>query len=362
MIFYRESSITGAFFTKSCSFPLKSATVRAIFQRRYVFHLLFWLMYAVFMILDMQGYIIKKGWWFGLAPLFANVSLMAFLVYGHTKVLIPLLLEKKRTFWYVTGTMLLITGYTFFRSHNQRYWDAVVWPEEPMQLSSYFKWNLFYAVWFVLISSMLLFTQRWSEQRQQVKNIQIDQLQTELKYLRAQVNPHFLFNGLNTIYGYIDMQNQQARDIMVQFSDLLRYNLYEADVDWVELEKEAQYLQNYVALHRARSNDNMQIGLQISITDPAAKIAPLLFMAFVENAFKYSTRDNRINHIRISLRQEKARILFECVNSFDGNMGAPGGIGLTNVRRRLELLYKDKYSLNITNEQNLYHVQLILDV
>jgi two-component system LytT family sensor kinase len=112
------------------------------------------------------------------------------------------------------------------------------------------------------------------------KTVQINQLETELKYLRAQVNPHFLFNGLNTIYGYIDRSNQQARDILVQFSDLLRYSLYDADVDWVDLGKEAVYLQNYVALQRARSNSNLQIELEISVEENTVKIAPLLFMAF----------------------------------------------------------------------------------
>src|SRR5688500_8757343 len=145
---------------------------------------------------------------------------------------------------------------------------------------------------------MLYYTQKWTEQRQQVKNIQISQLQTELNYLRAQINSHSLFNGLNTIYGSIDKANQQARNVLLQFSNLLRYNLYEADVDWVELEKETQYMHNYVALQRARSNSNLLIVLDVQIQDPSLQIAPLLFMPFLENAFKFSTRDdNRTNRI-----------------------------------------------------------------
>ena len=318
-------------------------------------------MYSVFMLLELQGYIKHKGWLFCMMPLLTHLALMAFLVYVHTLVLIPFLLEKKKILLYTCGIILLIASYTLVRSWSQLYWDAVVWPEDVMTLGDYYKWNLFYAVWFILISSMLLYTQKWSEQRQQVKNIQINQLQTELKYLRAQVNPHFLFNGLNTIYGHIDISNQQARDIMVQFSDLLRYNLYEADVDLVELEQETKYLQNYVALQRARSNENMQIGLHINVENPSIKIAPLIFMAFVENAFKYSTRDdNSNNSIDIYLTQTGNKIVFKCSNPYEENAQIKGGIGLNNAMRRLELLYKDRYTLNIKKEQHIYIVELTL--
>lgn len=304
----------------------------------------------------------KKSFAFNLEPLFIHLALMAFLVYIHTLVLIPYLLEKKKTALYVTGVIVLIAIYTLLRSRVQLYWDTVVWPDDVMKLTDYFKWNLFYAVWFILISSMLLYTQKWSEQRQQVKNIQINQLQTELKYLRAQINPHFLFNGLNTIYGYIDINNQQARDILVQFSDLLRYNLYEADVDMVELEQETKFLQNYVALQRARSNDNMKIELKINVEDSTVKIAPLICMAFVENAFKYTTRDNRENTVKINLQQKGDTIHFMCENSYEQAQQQSRGIGLNNVMRRLELLYKDRYALNINKENNIYRVALKLTV
>jgi two-component system LytT family sensor kinase len=335
--------------------------LRSIIQKGYVFHLLFWLMYAVFTIMEVQGYIRKKGWLFTVSPLFLFFSLMAILIFINSRLLIPRLLEKNRIGWYIAGNIAMIVMYTLLRSANQQYWDAVVWPDDLMTLSSYYLWNFLYAVWFLLISTMLHYAQKWMEQRQQVKNIQISQLQTELKYLRAQLNPHFLFNGLNTIYGSIEMSNQQARNVLLQFSDLLRYNLYEADVDWVELEKETQYLQNYVALQRARSNSNLLIVLDVQIQDPSLQIAPLLFMPFLENAFKFSTRDdNRTNRIQISLQQSGNSIHFRCLNSFEAVDMPAGGIGLTNVRRRLELLYKDRYTLNIQSEQGIYGVELNL--
>lgn len=223
--------------------------------------------------------------------------------------------------------------------------------------------QLVYALCCTVIASMLYITQKWSEQQEQVKNIQINQLQTELKYLRSQINPHFLFNGLNTVYGYIDMGNGQARDMMVQFSDLLRYNLYEADVDMIALEKEVKYLQNYVALQKARSNDNMQGSLKVNYQNGNVKIAPLIFMAFVENDFKYASgADHAINTINIKLTEEAGRIDFTCDNSYDEPETASGGIGLNNAARRLELLYKSKYKLDIKKEQNIYQVHLTLNL
>jgi two-component system, LytTR family, sensor kinase len=335
--------------------------LRSIFQRRYVFHLFFWLMCIVFAILEMQGFVKKRGWGFAIFPLLTFIGSMAVLVYINILVLMPHLLQKRKVRLYIGSVLVLIVLYVWLRSEIARYWDAVVWPDDLMSITDYFKWNAFYAVWFILISSMLYFSQKWTEQQQQVKNIQINQLQTELKYLRAQVNPHFLFNGLNTVYGSIDKTNQEARNTLLQFADLLRYNLYEADVDWVELEKETLYLENYVALQRARSNSNLQIELTIQAENKSVKIAPLIFIPFVENAFKFSSHDdNKPNSIRINLQQSGNRIIFQCANSYEDQAQVPGGIGLVNVKRRLELLYKDRYILDIRNEANNWFVELIL--
>jgi LytS/YehU family sensor histidine kinase len=208
---------------------------------------------------------------------------------------------------------------------------------------------------------MLYITQRWFEQRERVKNIEINQLQTELKYLRSQINPHFLFNGLNTIYSSIEMNNQQARDVVVQFSDLLRYNLYEADVDRIALEKEADYLKNYVALEKARTNDNVKVTLEVNYQHSDLQVAPLIFISFVENAFKYvSGRDDSSNFIQIALNEADGRIDFECRNTHDETDLFAPGIGLNNAARRLELLYKNQYELQIGKENGIYQIHLTL--
>jgi hypothetical protein len=306
----------------------------------------------------------KNGEWLTFLPTFlVHFLLMVLVVYVNVVLLIPKLFVKKKYVLYFTAGVLLIFVHTFLRGAYHKYIYIVLWDEKPQGIIVDFWMSFVYGCWFMVVSGMLYITQKWFDQQQQVKNIQINQLETELKYLRAQVNPHFLFNGLNTIYGNIDIQNQQARDILVQFSDLLRYNLYEADVDWIDLGKEAQYLENYVALQRARSNSNIEIKLDIRIEDRTIRVAPLIFIVFVENAIKFSTRDdNRINTIDIHLHQSGNRILFECSNMFENDEQVSGGIGLTNVTRRLELLYKDRYTLTVNQEGNRYFVQLILTV
>jgi two-component system, LytTR family, sensor kinase len=336
---------------------------RLPFRRRYLFHLLFWVMYAVFIFLETKEYARHKSFVFSLAPVGIFFLLTAFVVYGNMLVLIPLALQKKRAWLYVAGVVFLIATYTILRSMNQLYWDAVVWPDEKMRLTDYTTLNFAYSIWFILISTMLFFTQQWAEQQQRMKNIEINQLQTELKYLRSQVNPHFLFNGLNTIYGNIDIRDQEARDVVVRFSNLLRYNLYEAAADLVPLEKEAGYLADYVQLQKARSNPDLGIDLEVSMEDPTAAVAPLILLPFVENAFKYCTRDDgRVNFVRIGLRQNGRRLIFTCANSCEDRAAGTGGIGLVNARRRLELLYKDRHRLRAEKEGDQYIVELIIEL
>lgn len=339
--------------------------MRSGFLRKYIFHLLFTLAYIGFLLLEKQWFSKNASWLSYLPTFIVHLSLMALVIYGNILVLIPFLLQRKRIVLYIIGIIVLIAAHTLLRSIYHRYIFNIIYDEPPQitTLGVDYGESFVYGVWFTVVSSMLFITQRWYDHQQQVKNIQINQLQTELKYLRAQLNPHFLFNGLNTVYGYIDMNNQQARNVLLQFSDLLRYNLYEADVDWIDIGKERSYLENYVALQRARSSSSLQITLDINIEDKNVKIAPLIFIAFVENAFKFTDRDeSRTNNIHISLQQKGKQVIFECSNNFEEQEQSPGGIGLVNVKRRLELLYKDRYTLEVQKQKNPYYVRLIINL
>lgn len=335
----------------------------SFFQNRYIFYFLYAFSYIGFLVLDKRWNSRNNDWASYFPTFVTHLSLMLFIICVNAFLLIPLLYHRRKRVSYILSLILVIAFYTALKSIYDRHNMSVLFntKDDPWDL---YVWNsLVYGIWFIVVSSMLYISQNWYDHQQHVKNIEINQLQTELKYLRAQMNPHFLFNGLNTVYGFIDIGNQQAREALLQFSDLLRYNLYEADVDLVDLGKEATYLENYVALQKARSSRNLQIALLIEIEDKIIKIAPLLLIPFVENAFKFSSHEeDRENTIAIKLIQKGNHITFECANSYEEDQRSEGGIGLNNVKRRLELLYKDHYIINIKSEDKVWYVKLTLTI
>ncbi|MEO6631273.1 MAG: histidine kinase [Mucilaginibacter sp.] len=333
-----------------------------MYLKRYTYYLLFFAAYIGALVIEKPVYSVNtvQACFSYMFTVIVHFSIFTLLIRVNNSILIPYLLDKRQFSAYIAALVGLILLYTFLTGHYNLFIHYVLFHDKPIDTSSGFWANFVYGLCCTVITAMLYITQKWSEREEQVKNIQINQLQTELKYLRSQINPHFLFNGLNTIYGSISMSNTEARDMMVQFSDLLRYNLYEADVDMIELEKEIKYMKNYVALQKARSNENMEVTLNVNYQEGGVKIAPLIFMAFVENAFKYVSRGDSVNSITITLNQQAGQIDFTCDNSYDESEAIPGGIGLNNAERRLELLYKDRYMLDIKKEQNIYHVHLTL--
>lgn len=296
-----------------------------------------------------------------LATVFCLLLLFYLQIIANTKLLIPWLLDRQLFSFYTAGLFASTWVYASLLRHYNDILHNTIFHDPIVETRGGYWDHFIYGLCCTVITSLMYLTKKWAEQEDQMKNTKINQLQTELKYLRSQINPHFLFNGLNTVYGHISPDNSQARDMMVQFSDLLRYNLYEADVDQISLQKEIKYLRNYVDLEKARSNENVRVSLNIDIENADSKIAPLIFMAFVENAFKHASRgDNIENRITIDVVEKKNRISFNCQNTYEEGDNGKGGIGLTNAVRRLDLLYKDKYKLEIDKSNGLYNVHLDL--
>ncbi|HTJ13331.1 MAG TPA: sensor histidine kinase [Dinghuibacter sp.] len=174
--------------------------------------------------------------------------------------------------------------------------------------------------------------------------------ENELRHLKAQLNPHFLFNTLNNLYGLSVAESKRLPGLMLQLSDLLRYSLYETGQAYVALEKEAEYIRNYVELERIRLSEATDIWLETEGDFTDAFVAPLLLIVLVENGFKHfsaSPGQRAFVHIRLSLAGEWLRL--HAANSVDDAAAAPirasGGLGLRNLRQRLDLIYEDQYSL-----------------
>ena len=199
------------------------------------------------------------------------------------------------------------------------------------------------------------------EQSVQLEKVRSDQLQTELKFLKSQYHPHFLFNALNTVYFQIDEKNPAPRRTLEMLSDLLRYQLY-SDNGRVPIRQELAYLKTYMDLQRLRASKRLKLEVEIHPQLDSQRIYPLLFLPLMENAFKYVQGDYRI---RLSICPEPGRVVMRLSNSLPPEAGKlppkEGGIGLENLRRRLDLLYPDgRHSLRIRQEKEEFKVELSL--
>ncbi len=194
--------------------------------------------------------------------------------------------------------------------------------------------------------------------------------EAELKLLKAQLNPHFLFNTLNNLYGLSVVKSDKLPDLMLKLSDLLRYSLYETKEKLVPLEKEIAYLENYISLEKIRLEDKTDIQFTKSGDLSSKKIAPMLFIVFVENAFKHlGVLETEKSKVVIAIKEKENTLTFICKNTLDAihlnkrNLEeGESGIGLQNARKRLSLIYPEKHKLTIEKNDKDYTVQLILDL
>lgn len=197
-----------------------------------------------------------------------------------------------------------------------------------------------------------------------VKNLELERnnIRLELDYLKSQVNPHFLFNTLNGVYSLVVDSEPKAAEIILKLSDLMRYSLYEANSDQVALHREVKFIKDYVSLERNRHKASTQIILEISGDTGNLQIPPLLLVTFVENAFKHGINNTiKASWIKISLSIEDAVLSFNVSNSKSGKMKneiVQGGIGLWNVRKRLDILYPNRHRLEIKNAEDIFTVNL----
>ena len=204
------------------------------------------------------------------------------------------------------------------------------------------------------------------EQYQRELQLEHEKLETELKYLKSQIHPHTLFNGMNSIYHLVDSQPKKAKSLLLNLSNALRYHLYESSEEFSSLVKELDYLRQYIALNEIRISENVITKYEFEEFEGDYLIAPLLVTPFIENAFKYVSHHvgkNR-NKIEITIKVlENDRLYFECTNTIDAGvheMREVGGIGLENVASRLRGIYGSSYHLEFFKNTEMFKVVLEL--
>ena len=190
--------------------------------------------------------------------------------------------------------------------------------------------------------------------------LQKEKSKAELIHLQSQVNPHFFFNILNNLYGLVGTDTKKAQELILKLSDMMRYSIYEGEKDLVTLNEEVDYLKNYIELHKIRYHKKIDVTIDSNI-QKNYKVRPLLFIILLENAFKHGIEnliENAYIHVKMITKGDD--IHFEVENNFDPEINGTSGIGLDNLKRRLELVYPSKHRLSFFISNNTYKVQLTL--
>jgi two-component system, LytTR family, sensor kinase len=279
---------------------------------------------------------------------------------------------------------LLLPGYLYRKKHLQfiLYTLAVIAVvivlEEAVIEKIYFPdtrgrrfIGVFFSLWGVLpvITVLSGFKFAWDALRkqQEVDLLKSTIKESELKFLRSQINPHFLFNNLNNLYSYAIEFSPKTPEIILKLSSVLRYMLYECQEKFVPLSKEVEQLENFTQLYEMQIEERGTVGFSVQIGQPAYQIAPLILIVFIENAFKHSQAsqaENIVIAISIEL-SEAGELNFSCRNSFHpvtNTENLTQGIGLENVRKRLQLLYPKAHRLTILETENQYDVRLSMQL
>jgi two-component system LytT family sensor kinase len=283
--------------------------------------------------------------------------------------IVPRFLKTRQYGYFILLTSVLIAFSALLRALVARQMSLHVFTDSPvpgfgrLYLNSLV--NIFIWVELFIIAKMIV-DRIYSQQ--QLAHLEKERMKHELDFLKAQINPHALFNSLNSIYGHIDKSNQTARNILLKFSDILRYQLYDCSEDKISLEQEVEYIRNYISFQQIRKDENLKVNVEIEGELYAHDIAPLLLVVFIENAFKFvSSFTDRDNKIDIRLTVNDNLFTFYVYNTTEHRETSSallnqGGIGIVNLKRRLELLYPNSHEINLKREDGYYEATLKLQL
>jgi len=249
------------------------------------------------------------------------------------------------------GTVILLFTFLF-----------KIWlPKTPYDLRSTAGWNILPFLFIMLVSTTYKTIYDRIKADAIAEEKQKENLKTELSFLRSQISPHFLFNVLNNIVALVRLKSDQLEPTVLKLSSLMQYMLYETDEDKVLLEDEVQYLQSYIDLHQQRFGSKVKIVASLDVNGSTHLIEPMLLIPFVENAFKHGVGLIDKPEINIELHTKEDVLYFFVQNKYDAANIAKdktSGIGLTNVKRRLELLHGKEHSLTVNKDEKFYSVSL----
>ena len=291
-------------------------------------------------------------WWIGLIPFLLLFSVNNF-------ILVPGFLLKNKVWLYAASLAAMLVLFVLYQVSVDDYKPGYRFMGLPMPLVL----KIVLAMLLVMLNTVIIVIFKYHSEKEARISLETLRLKDELKFLKAQINPHFFMNMLNNIHAMIELDPVKAQDMTLELSKLMRYVLYEGDNAVTSFAGEVAFLESYVTLMKRRYPAS-KVNVVFDVSQNPSKdliVPPMLFVTFVENAFKHGVSYRNKSEIRISLYESGEVIHFQCMNTRHKFVhDQDGGVGLDNVRRRLDILYTDRYSLDIEEDKDNFKVSLTI--
>lgn len=347
------------FLTRRIPVPLTNRTTAVNYA---LVHTAYWVLITGFFLYEKRYLIYKAGLPYFVSCVTVRVLLLMAIAYLNIHYLLPRYLLTGRYRRYAALILLSILGYLLVQTlYDYILYGYVIAPTRSRDWLETMSYNFFSTLWYLGLMVPLKLSIDWYEQQRLLQRITVEKLQAEVNFLRSQINPHFLFNSLNNLYALTLKKSDQAPDMVLKLSDMMEYMLYDSDAVRVPLEREISYLQNYIELEKIRWGDHADVVLCVNGQLDGQEIAPLLLLPLVENAFKHGVGNQTEKawlHSTLTLNPTEVEITVENNKPADRPTGQKGGLGLSTLRKRLELLYPGRYSLRTEDRFDTYKVAL----
>lgn len=332
-----------------------------IARQQWLLHAVFWCF--VFAMMLMAG---SDNSTMGIARKVINIAFYMLVVYINLGYLIPKFLSQKNFMTYCLLLLAMVAVFTPIKVVLLYITYDEVDPKEFLLMNQHIIFMLLFLI--AGGSTVLKIISDWQRHQRDRKDLETQRMQSEIRFLKSQINPHFLFNTLNSLYALTLKKSDKAPEIVIKLSEMMRYMLYECNERRVPLYKEVNYVQNYLDLERLRQAGQADIQLDVEGNISDQMIAPLIFIPFLENSFKHG-----LNHqlgdgyVHVKMKVLDDKLLLRILNSKPATPPlvpdkVSGGIGLVNVERRLNLLYPNQYKLDVLDGPREYIVELSLDL
>jgi len=340
--------------------------MKNFFNKKTLIYGAYWMLVTGFFLYERKYLIYKANLPYFFACVSVRVILLIVIAYLNLHYFLPRYLAKKRYSVYFGLIFLSVLTYLLIQSLYDYYlYGYIVGPRYNSNIWESISYNFFSTLWYLGLMLSLKLSLDWYGQQMFIQRMVVENLHAQVDFLRAQVNPHFLFNILNNLYALTLKKSDLAPDVVLKLSAMMEYMLYDSNDDKVLLTKELEHLHNYVELERLRFNGDAVITFNTGPVRTEQKIAPLLLLPLVENAFKHGLNKLTVEStldIYMTLTGSVLTAQVENTKPVSTAIGPKGGIGLTTLRKRLELLYPDRHKLQLEDHQTTYKAVLILEL